>query len=93
MMGRSRGSAGILAGSASIRWKELEMTRVEELEAEIEKLSPAELAELRDWLIERDWDQWDRQIEADAAAGKLGKLKNLFDQALAAHQAGESTEL
>jgi len=66
------------------------MTRVEEIEAEIEKLSQDELGELRDWLLERDWDQWDRQIEADAAAGKL---KDLFDKALAAHRAGESTEI
>jgi len=66
------------------------MTRVEEIEAEIEKLSQGELGELRDWLLERDWDQWDRQIEADAAAGKL---KDLFDKALAAHRAGESTEI
>jgi len=29
------------------------MTRVEEIEAEIEKLSPGELAELRDWLLKR----------------------------------------
>jgi hypothetical protein len=66
------------------------MTRVEEIEANIEKLSPAELAELRDWLLERDWDQWDQQIEADAAEGKL---QDLFDQALAAHRTGESTEI
>jgi hypothetical protein len=66
------------------------MTRVEEIEAEIEKLSRSELTELRDWLLEKDWDQWDRQIEADAAAGKL---EDLFDKALAAHRAGESTEI
>jgi len=66
------------------------MTRVEAIEVEIEKLSRAELAELRDWLFERDWDQWDQQIEADAAAGRL---EGLFDQALAAHRAGESTEI
>jgi len=59
------------------------MTRVEAIEVEIEKLSRAELAELRDWLLDRDWDQWDQQIEADAAAGKL---EGLFDQALAAHR-------
>ena len=66
------------------------MTRVEEIEEKIEKLSPAEIAEIRDWLLERDWDYWDQQIEADAAAGKL---QDLFDQALAAHRAGESTEI
>ena len=31
-------------------------------------------ATLRDWLLELDWEQWDRQIEADSAAGKLDAL-------------------
>lgn len=66
------------------------MTRVEAIEAEIEKLSRSELDELRDWLLEKDWEQWDRQIEADSASGRL---QNLFDKALAAHRAGESTEM
>ena len=66
------------------------MTRVQVLEAEISKLSPEELAELRDWLLELDWEQWDQQIEQDAASGKLDKL---FTQALADHQAGKSKEI
>ena len=47
------------------------MSKVEQLEQEIEKLSPSEFAELRTWLLERDWEEWDRQIEIDAASGKL----------------------
>ena len=66
------------------------MTRVATIEAEIEKLSRSELEELRDWLLEKDWEAWDRQIEADSAAGRL---QDLFDKALAAHRAGESTEI
>jgi hypothetical protein len=66
------------------------MTKVDELEREIEKLSPQELAELRDWLLERDWEMWDRQIESDAASGKLAKL---FRKSLEDHQAGKSKEL
>jgi hypothetical protein len=31
------------------------MTRVELLENEIRKLTPDEFAELREWLLERDW--------------------------------------
>jgi hypothetical protein len=66
------------------------MTKVEMLEAEIEKLSAEEFAELREWLLEKDWEAWDRQIEADAASGKLD---NLFEKAEAEHRAGKSTEL
>ena len=66
------------------------MSRVKELEREIEKLPPEELAELRDWLLERDRQDWDRQIERDAAAGKLEKL---FKKSIDAHNAGESKEI
>ena len=66
------------------------MTRVEVLEQEIQQLSRDEFSELRDWLLEEDWAKWDRQIEADAASGKLDAI---FEESLAAHRAGESTEL
>lgn len=57
------------------------MTRVEAIEKEIRNLSRTEFAELRDWLLEKDWEQWDKQIEEDAASGKLDTL---FERALAA---------
>ncbi len=66
------------------------MTRVESLEAEIQKLSQAEIAQLRDWVLEEDWNQWDQQIEKDAASGKLD---GLFAKALDAHRARESKVL
>lgn len=47
------------------------------LKGEIEKLSPEEFAELRNWLLEKDWEAWDRQIEQDAS----GKLEELFETA------------
>lgn len=50
------------------------MTKVEALEREVEKLSREELSAFRDWFIEYDWQAWDREIEEDAAAGKLDKL-------------------
>jgi hypothetical protein len=50
------------------------MTKVESLEEEIKNLSPDEFAELRQWLLEHDWDEWDRQIERDAATGRLDAL-------------------
>lgn len=65
------------------------MTRLETLEEEIKKLSPGELTQLRDWLVEQDWEQWDRQIEADSAAGNLDAF---FDEAEKAHRAGKSTK-
>jgi hypothetical protein len=50
------------------------MTGVEKIQSEIESLSPEEYAHLRLWFFERDWEQWDRQIERDAEAGKLDFL-------------------
>ena len=46
---------------------------MEEIKAAIEKLSPSERAELDTFLQEAD-DAWDRQMRADAKAGKLDCL-------------------
>ena len=66
------------------------MTKVQAIEEQIKMLSPHELAELREWLEEHDWAEWDRQIERDSAAGKVEKL---FTKARADHVAGKSTKL
>lgn len=66
------------------------MTKVQLLEEQIKKLSREELAQLRDWLLERDAEQWDGQIEQDAQSGKLGKV---FEKSLADHKAGKSREV
>ena len=50
------------------------MRKIEHIEKQIRELSSEEFAELRDWVLERDWTAWDAQIEADAASGKLDKL-------------------
>jgi hypothetical protein len=50
------------------------MSTVEEIKAAIEQLPPSDIARLRHWLQEKDWDEWDQQIEADSAAGKLDFL-------------------
>lgn len=50
------------------------MSKVENLEQEILKLSPQELAELRTWFLEYDAELWDRQIEEDVRAGRLDRL-------------------
>jgi hypothetical protein len=65
------------------------MTKVEMLEEQIETLSPEEFAELRNWLLDRDWESWDRQIERDSAAGKLDRL---FGEAREAHRQGKSSK-
>lgn len=52
---------------------------------QIEKLSAEEFVELRDWLLEKDWEAWDRQIEQDAS----GKLEELFARAESDHRAGK----
>ena len=71
------------------------MKAMADIKQDILNLSKAEYAELVEWLherTEREWEEWDRQLEADVAAGKLdflaaealedkrqGKLKNLED--------------
>jgi hypothetical protein len=50
------------------------MSTVEEIKAAIEMLPPTEFARLRRWLQERDWEEWDRQIESDSQAGRLDFL-------------------
>ncbi len=50
------------------------MSKVEEIEAAIESLSEEEYVRLRKWFSEKDWEKWDRQIEADSEAGKLDFL-------------------
>ena len=50
------------------------MSKVERIEQEIERLSRSEFAELRDWILERDWQSWDGQVEQDARTGKLDEL-------------------
>ena len=50
------------------------MSKVEQLKSEIEALPKQEFAELVQWLSEKDWQSWDREIEADSDAGKLDFL-------------------
>ena len=57
------------------------MSKVKEIEAVIESLSEKEYARLRQWFSERDWEKWDRQIEADSRSGKLNFLiKEALDE-------------
>ena len=66
------------------------MTRIEKLEREIQKLSPEELANLRDWFRRYDDETWDQQIEGDVRGGRLDRLAQ---ETLAAHKVGRTKEL
>jgi hypothetical protein len=48
------------------------MSTVEQSEDAVRQLTPEELAAFRSWYAEFDIQEWDRQIEADSKAGKLG---------------------
>lgn len=65
------------------------MSKVENLEKQIQQLSSDELAEFRRWFAEFDVHLWDRQFEADVKAGKLNALA---ERALRANAAGQSTK-
>lgn len=68
------------------------MTNIAKIQEEILALSETDYQQLKQWLNELEWDEWDRQIEEDSNAGKLdfliaeareakekGTLKNLED--------------
>ncbi|HSB80614.1 MAG TPA: hypothetical protein VLM91_17670 [Candidatus Methylomirabilis sp.] len=66
------------------------MSRVKNLESQIKELSAEELAAFRQWFAAFDSEVWDRQFDADVAAGKLD---GVAAQALQDHAAGRSTPL
>jgi hypothetical protein len=50
------------------------MTRVEQLEEAVGSLPVDEYRQFRDWFIEREWSEWDKQIASDSDSGKLDFL-------------------
>ena len=50
------------------------MSKVDKIKSDIEKLPGEQVAELLRWLADKEWENWDRQIEADSQAGKLDFL-------------------
>jgi hypothetical protein len=51
------------------------MSRVEEIEQAIQKLSPEEFAQVAQRVYALEQEHWDRQLDDDAAAGKLDFLR------------------
>ena len=87
-----RSFVGCREWGISRRYRKLlgDMTKVEALEREVEKLTPEELAAFRDWFVEHDWQVWDRQIERDSEEGRLDKFAA---EALAELERGETREI
>ena len=50
------------------------MERVEEIEAAIDRLPPAEYRRIAEWFHAREQGLWDEQMDRDSAGGKLDRL-------------------
>ena len=50
------------------------MTTVQDIERAIELLPSDQFSKIHEWIVEKDWQTWDAQIERDSAAGKLDFL-------------------
>jgi hypothetical protein len=61
------------------------MNTVEEIEQAATQLAPSDFDRLASWVSTRYHDLWTRQMDADAAAGKLDFL---FNEAAAERQSG-----
>ncbi len=66
------------------------MSTVEEIETAIRALPREKLSELWQWWDEYRETEWDRQIEADAKAGKLDRF---MEEALEEHRQGKTRPL
>ena len=66
------------------------MTTIHEIEQAIRGLDTHVLAALRDWFAAFDAEIWDRQLEQDAAAGRLDRFA---EEALDDLRGGRCTNL
>lgn len=66
------------------------MSTVNKLKASINSLSEKDFAQLRNWIAEKDWRRWDKEIEEDS---KTGKLDFLVSEALDEKSKGKLKEL
>ena len=66
------------------------MTTAEDIEKAVERLASPELARFRAWFEVFDAGHFDAAVARDAVTGRLDALA---EEALAAHQAGQSREL
>ena len=57
------------------------MSTVSEIQQAIISLSKSDYAQLRRWLNEYDWEEWEQQIQADSDDGKLDFLVDQVTEA------------
>lgn len=62
------------------------MNKFEDIEMAVKALPEQEYLQFRQWFLERDWQKWDRQIEADSVSGKLDFLVREASEAKTAGQ-------
>ena len=66
------------------------VAQVEQMQSDIEALSREDFIRLREWLFEKDWKEWDIEVESDSMAGKLDFL---IEEAITEKSSGGLKEL
>ncbi len=66
------------------------MLSVEEIKNLIERLPEKDFFDLRNWILERDWEMWDKKIEEDS---RKGNLDFLIEEALEEKKKGMLRDL
>lgn len=66
------------------------MSTVEEIRVAVKRLPAKDLARFRKWFAEYDAATWDRQVEQDAASGRLEALAR---EARREHRVGRTKPL
>ena len=66
------------------------MITLTEIKAAIEQLPAGDLRQLNVWIADLCWEEWDREIEEDAKAGRLDKL---VEQSMAEVRTGKCKPL
>ena len=70
-----------------IYWNFMELS---DFRSAILALSKEDYVHLREWFSEKDWEQWDKEIEGDSASGKLDFL---MEEAVAEKNRGRLSKL
>lgn len=66
------------------------MSKIEEIEKEVQELKPDELEAFRKWFWDFDAETWDRQFEKDALSGKLDAIA---ESAIKSYKSGTCSQI